>query len=294
MFRRLFLAGLAVVLAAGAALPAAAREFASERIRVTVVGSGPDVVLIPGLTSSPRVWERAVRDVPGYRYHLVQLNGFAGLPAGGAAQGPVVQPAAGEIVRYIREARLTRPAVVGHSLGGTAALMIGARHPELAGRIMAVDSFPWMGVVMGPPGATSESLRPTAEGMAAGMARSTPEQWRAAMQMQVRGMVRSEAARAAVMEDGVASDYGVAGRAMGELVTTDLRSEMGRIRAPLTVLYAHGDQYPTTAEQTDALFAREYAGVSGARLIRVPDANHFIMLDQPERFAAELRSFLTR
>ena len=67
-----------------AAAQAPRAPFASERIGVTVRGSGPDVVLIPGLTSSPQVWESTIAAVPGYRYHLVHVSGFAGRPAGEA------------------------------------------------------------------------------------------------------------------------------------------------------------------------------------------------------------------
>src|SRR5688500_18009811 len=74
-----------------ALLPGAeAAAFQSDRIAVQVVGAGPDVVLIPGLGSTPRAWASTVAAVPGHRYHLVQLRGFGGLaPGGAAADGPV-------------------------------------------------------------------------------------------------------------------------------------------------------------------------------------------------------------
>jgi pimeloyl-ACP methyl ester carboxylesterase len=81
----------------------------------------------PGRGADPRAGfvaarlGRRHRGQPGRRYHVVQLNGFAGLPVGGAAQGPVAAPAAEEIARYIREAGLKKPAVIGHSMGGTMA-----------------------------------------------------------------------------------------------------------------------------------------------------------------------------
>jgi hypothetical protein len=59
MMYRLFLALLLLPLAAACATTAAPPPpFASDRIGVEVHGSGPDVVLIPGLSSSPRVWGR--------------------------------------------------------------------------------------------------------------------------------------------------------------------------------------------------------------------------------------------
>jgi pimeloyl-ACP methyl ester carboxylesterase len=60
-----------------AAAPAP-KPFAPTRFSVEVVGSGPDVILIPGLTASKEVWRGTVNAVPGYRYHLVQVAGFAG------------------------------------------------------------------------------------------------------------------------------------------------------------------------------------------------------------------------
>ena len=54
--------------------------------RFTVVDEGtagkPDVVLIPGLSSSRAVWEAEGKLLaPNYRLHLVQVDGFAGAPA---------------------------------------------------------------------------------------------------------------------------------------------------------------------------------------------------------------------
>ena len=103
MKRREFL--LSAGAAALAALaPAAARSgFASSRLSVVVRGSGPDVILIPGLTASRDMWEGTVAALPDYRYHLVQVAGFAGDPARGNASGDVVAPVAAEVARYIAE-----------------------------------------------------------------------------------------------------------------------------------------------------------------------------------------------
>ena len=59
----LLLLPLAAACATTAADPAPA--FSSDRISVQVQGSGPDVVLIPGLSSHPDVWRDTVAAVPG-------------------------------------------------------------------------------------------------------------------------------------------------------------------------------------------------------------------------------------
>ena len=140
----LSLALLGTVATGGTAAPtqAAAPAFAPKRFSVVAKGSGPDVILIPGLTASRDVWSGTVAAVPGYRYHLVQVAGFAGEPTRGNASGNVVAPVAEEVAQYIRAKGLKRPAIVGHSMGGTLAMMIAAEHPGRVGRVMVVDMLP--------------------------------------------------------------------------------------------------------------------------------------------------------
>jgi pimeloyl-ACP methyl ester carboxylesterase len=287
---------LAAVLADAASAPAAAQAapaFASERIGVTVVGSGPDVVLIPGLTSSPEVWQSTVAAVPGYRYHLVHVSGFAGRPAGANASGPVLAPVAEEIARYISEQRLSRPALVGHSLGGSWAMMVAGRHPELASRVMVVDMMPFMAAMFGGPNMTEETVRPMAEQMRQRMTTPQSEQVRRQQaERTIATMVRTESLRAGPVQQSVTSDMVVVAQAMYDLMTTDLRPEVARIAVPFTVLWVAPPNAPVSQEQMTAFYAASYAGAPQAVVRQIPDSYHFIMFDQPEVFRRELRTFL--
>ena len=272
--------------AAAAPSPAA---FVSDRISVEVRGSGSDVVLIPGLGSHPEIWESTIAGVPGYRYHLVHVAGFAGKPAGANATGPVVAPVAEEITRYIREAGLERPALVGHSLGGSWAMMIAARHPALVSRLMVVDMIPFLGLFFGQPDATAESLRSMAEPILQGFTANDDAVWRAFIEQQVIGTsVRDASFRPRLVERMVASDRRVVGQAYDDILVTDLRPELANIRAPMTVLWVHAPSVPIRPEQME----QAYANAPHAVITRIPDAWHFIMHDQPEVFQRELRAFL--
>jgi pimeloyl-ACP methyl ester carboxylesterase len=255
----------------------AAPAFAPTRFTVEVVGTGPDVILIPGLTASKEVWRGAVAAVPGYRYHLVQVSGFAGAPARGNAQGPVVAPLAEEIARYIRANGLHRPAVVGHSMGGTLALMLAARHPDLVGRAMVVDMLPQPAQLLG---ASAEGIRGLADVLQS--LSGTPFG-----QSLVDQAVRMFGNDAPV---NVKSDRDVVARAAHELAVVDLTPDLPRIRAPLTVVYASPD--PSLASTADAVYRRAYAADPAARLVRIDESGHMIMADQPSRFAEALRRFL--
>lgn len=272
---------------------AARAAFSSDRIAVTVRGEGPDVILIPGLSSSAEVWDSTVAAVPGFRYHVVQVSGFAGRPAGANASGPVVGPVADEIARYIGAQGLQRPAIVGHSLGGAWGMMVAARHPELVGRLMVVDMMPFMGAMFGGPNATAESLRPVADQIRTAISSGTGPQREAITRQTIASMVRTESMREAAFRHSMASDANVSAQAMSELITTDLRPELREIRVPLTVLWVVPQGAPLNREQMEAFYRASYANVPHARLVHVPDAYHFIMWDEPEAFQRELRAFLS-
>ena len=295
-FFSVFLLLITSALGGAAGAPAFAQSapaFASERIGVTVVGSGPDVVLVPGLTSSPDVWQSTVAAVPGYRYHLVHVAGFAGRPAGANGNGPVLVPVAEEIARYIREQRLNRPAIVGHSLGGSWAMLVAGRNPDLVSRVMVVDMMPFVGNMFAGPAATPDLVRQMAEQLLQRMTTAqSEEERRRQAEATIATMIRTEALRAGPVQHSVTSDMNVVAQAMYDLVTNDLRPEVGRIRVPFTVLWAVPPNAPVTQEQMTAFYAASYAGAPQAQVRRIPDSYHFIMFDQPELFQRELRAFL--
>lgn len=277
-------------------LPAAdTRPLQYGRFTVEVSGHGPDVILIPGLNSSRDTFAAFVRAHRGqYRFHQVQIAGFAGTPAGDNASGEVVAPTVEAIDRYIHDKGLRRPAVIGHSLGGEAALMLAARHPADVGKVMAVDSLPFFGVLFGGPQAKPEQLKGMAESMAAHMAASTDAQWAASSWSSCVPLVSAPADQATVYGWSLATNHSVGGRAMRDLVVTDLRPELSNITAPAEILYAHSPIYPQKPEQTQAFVTGLYANLKGVNLVMVNPTRHFIMLDQPERFDKETMAFLAR
>jgi pimeloyl-ACP methyl ester carboxylesterase len=256
---------------------AAAPAFAPTRFTVETVGSGPDVILIPGLTASKDVWRPTVAAVPGYRYHLIQVSGFSGAPARGNARGEIVAPLADEIARYIEANHLGRPAIVGHSMGGTLALMLAERHPDDVGKVMVVDMLPQPAELLG---ASAREISGLAD---------TLQSWSGT----ALGKSLIQSAILAFGSDSVEnlkSDPDVVARATHELALTDLRPELPRIKAPMIVLYASPN--PMLDATADSVYRQAYAGDPSVRLVRIEGSGHMIMADQPRRFEAELRKFL--
>lgn len=291
--RRGLFAFVALLLTAiVSSVPAAAKDFTSTRITVTVEGKGKDVILIPGLTSSPRVWTEMIAAVPGYRWHKVQVHGFAGTDKGGNTEGNVAAPVAEEIARYIAEQKLGPVAVIGHSMGGSIGMMLSARHPASVSKLMVVDMFPFMGAMFGGPNATPETLKPIADGIMNSMRTSPADAHAKRQEETIASMVATETMRAGALDDAMKSDRDVVARAYGELVMTNLIPELSKITAKTLVLYVTPKGVPITDVQMDGYYQASYAPLKGAVLKRVPNAAHFLMWDNAPFFQAEVKAFL--
>jgi pimeloyl-ACP methyl ester carboxylesterase len=268
-------------------------SFASDRITVETRGDGSDIILIPGLASHRDVWAGAADSLDGrYRLHLVQVKGFAGLAPDANADGPVSAPVAEEIARYIRETDLERPAIIGHSMGGSIAMMLAARHPETVSRVMVVDMPPYLGTMFGPPGATAEDVRRTADQFRAQILADSAGSPTGTLEKMFPGMTRVDSMRPRLMEGLRGTDRRTAANAFHELIIADLRPELARITVPMSVLYVVPAEAPMPAADFDRAVRQSYAGVPHARVVKVEQSNHFIQFDQPGRFVAEVDTLM--
>jgi len=295
----ILLVGL-VASRADAAEPCPAGMNEGKRITVLVEGEGPDVLLIPGLSSPRGVWDATAERLKGrYRLHRVQIRGF-GDEAGLNAEGPVLEPMMREVADYIddciTDAGRPAPALIGHSMGGLTGLMIAARAPQEVGKLMIVDAVPFIGLLFN-PAATVESVTPQADQMAAmmraqyGQPRPTGPVTDPGPMSMAGGMSNTPAGRTAIVRWTREADARVTAQVFRDVMVTDMRSELAAVTAPVTLLYAQDDSAMTPA-RAKAGFEPQYAGIATFKAQMVPNSRHFIMLDQLEAFAKAVDAFL--
>lgn len=295
MLRTLILTLLFLVVPAAAL--AQAQPFSSDRIVVRAQGSGPDVILIPGLASTGDVWARtAARLDDRYRVHLVSIRGFGDVPSGANGDGALVTPVASELRRYIATQRLQRPAVIGHSMGGLVALRAAAdtgrdrRGPQI-GRIMVVDATPFFPSLIS-PGATVGDVEPLAQIAYQALLFLGDEALRR------QGTLLGEQLGGA--SDGIFSSVGwqggdrhVLAQGLYEVMTTDLRNRLPDVSAPVTVVYGWSADDRSPRAHIDRLFQFAYRNLrTPAQFERIEGAEHMVMIDQPTRFLAAVNRFL--
>lgn len=251
----------------------------------------PAVIALHGITAHGRSFRALAGALPGHRVIAPDLRGRGGSRD---VSGRFSMAAHADDVARIAEASHVDEAVVlGHSMGGFAAVVAAHRHPALVSRLVLVDG--------GLPLALPEALLalPTDELIAAVIG---PALTRLRMTFssyeEYRAMWREHAALAAdwnpivetyVDEDLVgdapdlrpgAVEEAVLRDGESELVHDDVERALDALAVPTTIVAATfgllaADAPPLyTAEQLET-FAAAHADVS---IVRVPDVNHYTIL----------------
>jgi pimeloyl-ACP methyl ester carboxylesterase len=269
---------------------AAAGAQAATAFKADVTGNGSPVILIPGLASSGAVWDDTVKHLCGPRQcHVLTLAGFAGQ---NAIAGPLLPQVEQQLGEYIAANGLGKPVIIGHSLGGFVALQFAADHPDQVGKLVIVDSLPALGATMN-PAATADQLRQTAGAIRDRMLGQDDAAYAAAQRFTAATMVTTPADVDRIVGWGQRSDRKAVANAMYELMSTDLRGDVARIKAPTLVLgawAAYKDYAPRAA--IEQVYAGQYARLGGVKIEMADTARHFIMFDAPAWMYDRIDAFL--
>jgi N-formylmaleamate deformylase len=264
-------------------------------LKADVSGKGAPIVFIPGLISSGEVWSETVAALSGsHECHVLTLPGFAGQAP--IAEGPYLEAFQVSITKYIQDRGLTDVTLVGHSLGGFLSLKIGIDQPAFLKRIVVVDALPFLAGAMNPAakaGIDSAMIR----NYIASFAPYSEEQIRGMRRMSAKANVLDSTRWDSLVEWTMASDLATEAHAAVELMGTDLRADVAKIRVPVLVLaaFAPNPQFPTfTSEFVDRLYSTQFSAVPDVSVAVTPNARHFIMYDEPVWMVDRIRTFLSK
>jgi pimeloyl-ACP methyl ester carboxylesterase len=242
-------------------------------------GNGQPVVFLHGFFGDHRVWrwQSALAD----QYTVVAWD------APGCGRSSIPPPNfrmpdyADCLASFIQALGLDRPHIVGNSFGGTLALQLCIRYPDVVRSVVAADTYAgWSGSF-------------TPEVVAGRLSQSLPDLDLPADQVVAKwipGFVTAAAPQSVKDElGGIASDFHPAGmRVMIQaLAEADLRDGLPRVAVPTLLIWGDKDvRSPLTVAED--LRVR----IPGSRLVVIPGAAHLSHAEAPDRFNAELRSFL--
>ncbi len=268
--------------------PAPVAAFTPTAFVVKVSGAGRPVIFIPGLASGGDVWDGTVAHLGGkVQAHVLTLAGFAGVPG---IPGPFFATVHDQLSQYIAAHHLDHPIIVGHSLGGVMALWLGESENNLGG-VIDVDGLPFLAAVMDPK-MTEAQVAAQMKPMHDQMAAMTPAQLATQMKTFLASMITKPEDLERIAAESGKSDVPAYANAFFEMMQKDLRPDLGKITAPVTII---------AATEGGALWAMMEAGwraqigaIAGVDFEPVEHAKHFVMLDQPDAFYALVDKALAR
>lgn len=295
-------ASLCLVLASPAAAGTDTHKFTVGTLHIEVHGkSGSPIILIPGLGSGPWVWQATIEHMQAHhRVYALTLAGFDGTQAPAKKTGLMPQTEA-SLLKLIRERKLDKPVLIGHSLGGTLALAFAEKHSKLISAVVAVDGMP---IFPSFERMTPDQRKAAATRMQQSIAQATPEQFRQQQTgyMQTMGVIDSKAAEKYAKLQA-RSDPATVAQYMFEDLSTDLRPELDKISVPVLEIspYREADfkaaadsgRMPMMSEAQKTDYYRELLkGTPNLKVVSIAPARHFVMLDQPHKFHKALHEFL--
>jgi pimeloyl-ACP methyl ester carboxylesterase len=286
---------LAAAVAFAGLAPARADDAKAVPFSVKVVGKGKPMILIPGLACAGAVWDGTVDHFKDhYECHVLTLAGFAGQPP---VEGPFLETVRKAVVDYIRAKKLDKPVIVGHSLGGFLVYRLGETEPDLVGPLVAVDGLPCMLAVFTPTDPSPQMLKQTGDAAQARMAKASREDYLKNQGAMMKAWLDGSKYQDTVTKWGADSDQATVAKAMGELLSFDARTDIGRIHTPVLHLAAIDKRAVGAGVSRDTITKR-----MEAQLTKIPvhelavaeGSRHFIMYDAPEWMWKKMDEFLAK
>ena len=190
---------------------------------------------------------------------------------------------ADRLAAAMKQLRIRRALVAGHSTGGEVAIALTARHPELVRRLVVLDTETDEDQV-DTDAATKASVTPFIGELV----------WRLITEGQIRdGLKQAFSDGYKVPQEFVEDFQDLTFTAYKKTYDEsadyvddgDLKNDFRRSRAPAMVIFGAKD------ELVDPKAAREYPKIRPARVEYVPGAGHAVMVEKPGQVAALIRSF---
>ena len=236
----------------------------------------PVLLLVHGGTASRRSWDLVTPTLrTSHRVVAVDLRGHGQSPAPESGYSAVQLSA--DVHRVIDELELERITVVGHSLGGMAAILLAAHRPDVVSKLVLLN-------VPVTPNTIGAMLRLEARVNSPGffpVTQAFVDEWTLHSRPVPASFLATQQAHVAALRQVVWRQM------FGELAKADITSMLEGVRQPTLILWGAQDKLLDPA-QYEAL----QAGIGNARLIMIAEAGHSPSSATPDRVASEIASFV--
>jgi pimeloyl-ACP methyl ester carboxylesterase len=233
------------------------------------------LLLIHGGTASRRAWDLVTPALrANYRIIAVDMRGHGQSPAPDSGYSAVQLSA--DINRVIDELALDQITVVGHSLGGMAAIFLAAHRSDVVKRLVLVNAPVTPKTI---DALTSLEARIHRPGFFP-VTQAFVEEWSAHPRPVPTAFLATQRAHIFDLRPVVWQQV------FGELAKADITSTLKGVKQPTLILWGSRDGI---LDQTQ--YEKLRSGIENARLVMIDEAGHNPSSATPDRVAAEIASF---
>lgn len=252
------------------------------RLHGVETGEGPPLLILHGLFGSARNWGGAARRLgERWRVHALDLRNHGASPWDSAM---AYEDIADDVQAYIRERSLAPCLILGHSMGGKAAMLLALRSPALVERLVVVDIAP---VVYGHSHLPLiEAMRSIDLGTAAR---------RADVDAALRERIPDDALRLFLLQNLATRDGRLVWRINLDALAANMDRLLGFPELAAETIFEHPTLF-VAGELSDYLGAQRRPAVlrrfPAARFAVIPGAGHWVHAEQPDAFLRVVERFL--
>lgn len=261
--------------------------FGQERtypFEVKKTGTGKQsLIFIPGFASSGDVWkETTAKFDKNFTCYTLTMAGFAGVKPGTDASFKAWEDG---IASYIKDNKIEKPIIIGHSMGGGFAMAIAADYPELIGKIVIVDTLPCLAAISDPNFTSKENNDCSST---VNKFTSMPDdQFRKMQTAAIPRLLADTSMQETVIDWSMKSDRKTFAKMFCDFSNTDLREKIKNIQCPSLVLL---EAYFVFMKPS---IEAQYKNLKNANLQYSTKGLHFIMYDDKEWYFNQLNNFLS-
>ncbi|KOP37661.1 alpha/beta hydrolase [Flavobacterium sp. WLB] len=240
------------------------------------------IIFIPGFASSGEVWnETKAAFEKDFTCYTLTMAGFAGAKP---QPNPSFENWKTGIANYIKENKIEKPIIIGHSMGGGLALAIAADYPELIGKIVVVDALPCLAALTDPSFKSKENNDCSAT--VNQMMTMTETQFYDMQKQAMPRLLQDTSKLEMVIGWSVKSDRKTFAQMYCDFYNTDLRDRISTIKCPSLILL---ESYFINLKPA---IEGQYKNLKTANFQYANKGLHFIMYDDTEWYLAQLNTFL--
>lgn len=254
-------------------LPPASAWFQSGSLHVDVYGTPhkPALIFIPGLNCGPWEWAGEIEKFsPHYTIYALTLPGFDGQPA---VDGDLFARVSADFWSLLQSRGIRKPIAIGHSLGGTLAIMLAEQHSDEMRGVVAVDGLPIFPGLENMPVDQRKAVAQRFKAISGNLTATLPQ------------LITSKSDIDAIAPLVLKSDPKAAGEWAAQDIMLDLRQNLNRITVPLLEI--------APGSQARAYYSTLLAADSTAKVASVENTRHFMMYDQPQALDATISGFIS-